>query len=89
MKRTEPSIPLHKLLQSLGNCFTDESAHRILALKADRKTQRTVDRLAEKKRESCITPEEDQEYSQYVTYGTFVAILKSMARQHLSRANSR
>jgi hypothetical protein len=46
-----------------------------------------VDCLTERCNEGVLTPEELAEYSNYVTFCTFVAILKSKARQLV--ANSR
>jgi len=59
----------------------------VLALKADRRLQARVDRLAQRCNEGLLTAEEQAEYSNYVSYGTFVAILKSKARQLLANAS--
>jgi len=58
-------------------------ARRLLALKADAKLQARVDYLAGRCNQGLLTPEERAEYGNYVTFGTFVAILKSKARQLL------
>jgi hypothetical protein len=57
-----------------------------LALKASRKLQARVDYLAERSKQGLLTSNESAEYSNYVTFGTFVAILKSKARQLLASA---
>ncbi len=83
--KTEASEPvLDRLVASLGDCLTPESARLVLALKADKKLQARVNALAERNRAGRITPDELDEYGKYVSYGTFVAILKSKARQRLS-----
>jgi hypothetical protein len=59
-----------------------------LALKADSELQARVDDLAERCNLGSLTPEERDEYSSYVTFGTFVAILKSKARQLLANSGT-
>ena len=56
----------------------------ILALKADRKLQAQEDYLAGRCNQGLLTPRERAEYGTYVAFGTFVAILKSKARQYLA-----
>jgi hypothetical protein len=58
-----------------------------LALNADEKLQARVNYLASRNSGGLLTPEERAEYGDYVNVGTFIAILKSQARQLL--ANSR
>lgn len=83
--KTEASEPvLDRLVTSLGDCLTPESARLVLALKADKKLQARVNLLAERNRAGRLTPDEMEEYGKYVSYGTFVAILKSKARQRLA-----
>jgi len=55
-------------------------------LKADRKLQARVEYLARRCNEGLLTPEERAEYGNYVSYGTFIAILKSKARQLLANS---
>ena len=86
MKTANPNAALDRLVGPLGDCLTPESARRLLALKADRKLQTRVDYLAERCNEGLLTPEEHAEYSSYVKFGTFVAILKSKARQLLANS---
>ena len=84
MKPTNTTPALDRIVDSLGECLTPETSLRILGLKADRKLQDRVDYLASRSAEGTITPEEQVEYSKYVSYGTFVAILKSKSRQLLA-----
>jgi hypothetical protein len=85
MKATNPSAALDRLIGPLADCLTPESARRILAMKADRKLQARVDYLADRCNEGSLTPDEHDEYSSYVKFSTFIAILKSKARQLLAR----
>jgi hypothetical protein len=84
MKSAKPTPILDRLIAPLGDCLTPESARRLLALKADPKVQSRVDYLAGRSTEGTLTPDEQAEYRTYVSFGTFVAILKSQARQLLA-----
>lgn len=83
-KHVKPPAVLDRLLSPLGDCLTAESARRILALKADRKLQAYIDDLATRHGEGTLSREEEAEYGRYVSFNTFVAILKSKARQLLA-----
>lgn len=86
MKTANPDTSLDRLVGRLGDCLTPESARRVLALKADRKLQARVDYLADRCQRGVLTSEQHAEYSSYVKFGTFVAILKSKARQLLAHS---
>ena len=88
MRPTKTAPVLDRLVDPLGECLTPETARRILGLKADRKLQSRVNFLAERSASGTITPDELAEYGNYVTFGTFVAILKSKARQVLVDSGS-
>ena len=74
---------LDRLVAPLVECLTPDSARRLLALKADAKLQSHVNNLAERHARGLLTDDELAEYGNYVSYGTFIAILKSKARQLL------
>jgi hypothetical protein len=84
MNSTKTAPVLDRLVTSLSECLTPESARRLLALKADPALQAKVDDLADRHNQGLLTPEETAEYGKYVSYGTFIAILKSKARQLLA-----
>jgi hypothetical protein len=84
MNTTKSAPLLDQLVATLGDCLTPESARRLLALKADATLQARVDDLAGRHSQGKLTPEEQAEYGRYVSYSTFVAILKSKARQLLA-----
>jgi len=84
MKSAKTASVLDRLVAPLGECLTPESARRLLALKADSTLQARVDYLAGRRNEGLLTPEEEAEYGKYVSYGTFIAVLKSKARQLLA-----
>jgi hypothetical protein len=87
MKTATTDSLLHRLVSQLADCLTPESARRLLALKADRKLQARVHQLADRSNEGLLTPKEHAEYGSYVNFSTFVAILKSKARQLLADSN--
>jgi hypothetical protein len=82
---TSPSV-LDRLIGPLGECLTPESARRVLALKADAEFQSRVEHLAARCSEGTLTVDERAEYGDYVSFSTFVAILKSKARQLLANS---
>jgi len=86
MKTAKSAPVLDQLVASLGDCLTPESARRLLALKADPKLQARVGDLAERHSRGALTLEEQAEYGRYVSYSTFIAILKSKARQLLANS---
>lgn len=86
MKTANADAALDRLVGPLGDCLTPESARRVLALKADHQLQTRVNYLADRCSEGLLTPEEHAAYSSYVKLSTFVAILKSKARQLLANS---
>ena len=85
MKSTKNAPGLDRLVGPLGDCLTPEAARRLLALKADPTLQAHIDDLADRHSQGLLTPDERAEYGTYVAYGTFVAVLKSKARQLLAQ----
>lgn len=76
---------LDSLIGPLGECLTPEVARRVIKLKADPKLQSRITYLAEQCNEGKLTSKEEAEYSSYVSFGTFVAVLQSKARQLLAQ----
>ena len=87
MPTAKSAAVIDQLIGPLGECLTPESARRLLALKADPKLQAIVDDLAERHSRGELTPVEHAEYGRYVYFDTFVAILKSKARQLLAASS--
>lgn len=84
MKTANATPSLDQFMAPLGDCLTPESAHRLLALKADPTLQARVDDLAQRHSRGELSSEEEAEYGGYVYFDTFIAILKSKARQLLA-----
>ncbi len=74
-------------MDPLSECLTPESAKRLVKLKADPRLQSRMDHLAKKCNQGKLTPEERSEYESYVSFGTFVALLKSKARLLLGKSS--
>lgn len=87
MKNAKDTAVLERLVAPLGECLTPESARRLLALKPDPEVQQRVDDMATRHTEGRLTHQEQAEYGRYVSYATFIAILKSKARQLLAAPN--
>lgn len=87
MKNNGRGLLLERILEPVSASLNKEAAQKLLALKADRKTQARVTKLAEKCNEGELTPEERHEYEMYVMADHFVAILKAKARLLLARKN--
>jgi hypothetical protein len=81
MKSAKNMPIIDQLVSPLGECLTPESARRLLALQPDADLQARVDAMATRHTEGQLTPEEQAEYGRYVSYATFIAVLKSKARQ--------
>ncbi|HZL35211.1 MAG TPA: hypothetical protein VFC78_07870 [Tepidisphaeraceae bacterium] len=75
---------LDRLVNPLSLCLTPESAKRVLDLRSDPQLQIRVDKLARKCTEGTLGAQERAEYASYVSFGTFIALLKSKARQQLA-----
>jgi hypothetical protein len=89
MKHARPVAVVDRLVAPLGDCLTPESARRLLALKPDPELQRRADEMATRHTEGRLSPEEEAEYGRYVSYATFISILKSKARQLLAASDSK
>jgi hypothetical protein len=74
------------MLDPVGQCLTPEVAARIVALRADSKTQLRLEQLAEKNSEGVLTPDEEAVYSAYVEAPDVIAILQAKARHTLRSA---
>jgi hypothetical protein len=87
MKTAKTARTLDQLVAALGDCLTPESARRLLALKTHPQLQARVADLAGRHSQGLLTPEEQTEYGGHVHFDTFVAILKSKARQLLAASS--
>lgn len=85
MKNNSNGILLDRILKPVCSSLNEEAAQKILGLKADRKMQARVTKLADKCNEGELTPEERREYETYLLANHIVAIFKAQARILLAR----
>ncbi len=87
MKSDSQSPLIDDLITPLSKCFTDESAQRLLRLRAGKKLQAKIDELADKCTEGKLTDAEKSAYESYISFGTFIALLQSKTRQRLAKTS--
>jgi hypothetical protein len=85
MKKNGNGLLLDRILEPVSASLNKEAARKILSLKADRKVQARVNKLADKCTEGELTPDERREYEMYIMADHVVAVLKAKARIVLSR----
>ena len=85
MSKTANGPLLDRILEPVSASLNEEAARKLIGLKADRKTQARVAKLADKCNEGDLTPQERREYEMYVMAGHLVAILQAKARILLAR----
>ena len=85
MRKTANGSLLDRILGPVSSSLNEDAARKLIGLKADRKTQALVAKLAEKCNEGSLTPGERRRYEMYVMAGHFVAILQAKARILLAR----
>ena len=71
---------LETLLEPVSSLLNEDAARKLIGLKADRKTQAMMAKLAKKCNEGTLSPEEQLKYETYVMAGEFIAILQAKAR---------
>ncbi len=75
---------LDRIFDPLERCLTDESARRLVDLRADPSVESRVGELAAGANEGSLTPEERLEYEAYISASNTVAILQAKARRILA-----
>jgi hypothetical protein len=76
---------LERLLKPVSMLLTEESARKLVTVKADPKARARVAKLARKCNEGELTPEERSEYEMYVMAGEVIGIIQAQARVLLAR----
>jgi hypothetical protein len=85
MSRRNGTAVLARLLEPVTESLNTEAARKLIRLKADKKTQARVNKLAAKCNEGMLTPAEHAEYERYVAVGNLIAILQAKARLILAK----
>ncbi len=80
MKHVLETPVLESLLLPVVSTLNKEAAKKLLTLKANKKVQAKVDRLAKKCNEGTLTPDERSEYQTIVNANSILSILKAKAR---------
>jgi hypothetical protein len=83
MSTTLSNSVLESLLAPLSEAMSEESARRLIALRATPEIQSRVDELAIKAEAGTLSEEERDEYDELVRAGTLLATLQAKARQML------
>ena len=78
---------LDTLLRPVSSSLNLQAARRLIGIRADRKAQTRVARLARKCNDGILTPTEREEYQLYVMAGEFIAILQAQARILLAHSS--
>jgi hypothetical protein len=76
---------LDRFLDPVTACFTPQVAERIASLRLDSELMTRIELLAQKANEGTLTPEEDEEYKDYVEGGDMLALLQAKARRFLKQ----
>jgi hypothetical protein len=80
---------LDRFLDPVGSYLTPEVARRLVRFRADARTQKRLDELAEKNLEGKLTEADREEYDTLISAIDFVTVLQAKARSILkSRVKS-
>ena len=85
MRKTGNDHLLQRILDPVSSSLNEEAARKLIGIKADRKAQSRIARLARRCNEGQLTAGERAEYESYVMAGEFIAILQAQARLVLAR----
>jgi hypothetical protein len=78
---------LDRVFTPISRSLTVDVAKEIVQLRADEETQQRVDELAEKNTEATLTPQERDEYAEYVATFNIITMLQARARSVLDGTN--
>ncbi len=85
MRKPASGHLIENILEPVCSALNEEAAQKLIDIKADRKVQARVSRLARKCNEGELSHEERAEYETYVMIGDVLAILQARARLLLSK----
>ncbi len=72
---------LGRFLEPMADAFTPELARKLVDLRADPETQAPVDELAARANAGALTPDEEDEYREYIEAADIVGAIQSKARR--------
>ena len=74
---------LDRILDSVSECFTQETARALVRLRQDRDVRRRIKTLGAKASAGRLRPEEAREYQNLIEVGDIIATLQIKARRRL------
>jgi hypothetical protein len=74
---------LDRFLDPVMSCLTPQVAQKIVELQLDPELSARIEYLADRADDGTISPEEDEEYKDYIEGGDVVALLQAKARRFL------
>jgi hypothetical protein len=80
---------LDRLLAPVTDCFSQEVAERLLALRTDADIEARIRQLAAKANEGTLSAEERVDYEDYVEAVDLIGILQSRARTVLAKRSAK
>jgi hypothetical protein len=80
---------LDRLLAPVTECFSQEVAERLVALRADADIEARIEELATKANEGVLSAEERTEYEDYIEAVDLIGILQSRARAVLAKRTAK
>jgi len=85
MTKTLEKPDFERMLEPVTSSLNADAAKKLIGLKADRKIQAYVAKLARKCNEGRLTLEEAAEYDRYIAFADFIAILQAKSRLVLAK----
>jgi len=85
MNSSEPAPRLlDRILDSVSQCFTPETARALIELRQDDEVRRRMKELGAKASAGRLSPEEAREYQSLIEVGDVIAALQIKARRRLA-----
>jgi len=85
MVTAAPQTVLDQVFDSVADCLTPEVARKIIAVEIDPGAQVRIDELARKANQGTLTPEERDQYAEFIEAIDLLAIFQAKAQLALSR----
>lgn len=82
-------VSLDRVLDSVSQCFTPETAKALVNLQPDERVRARVEALGAKAGEGTLTPAEAREYDTLIEVGDIIATLQLKARRLVTAAEQR
>lgn len=80
---------LDRLLEPVTESFTPEVARALVNLRTDAETEAHISILRQKANEGTLSPEEEDEYKEFVEAVDIISLIQMKARQFLARHSAK